>query len=65
MIVPGGGLTRYDGLAGAVFLAVAAYVATSELANGPLCLWAWTFGIGGVCLLISAGPRAWTGDWGR
>jgi hypothetical protein len=55
-------MTRYDGHAGAVFLAIAAVIATSDLADGPLWWWAWSLGIGGALLLISAGIQAFIGD---
>ena len=54
-------MSRYDSSAGAIFVAIAAVIATSELYATPLGWLAWTSGIGGVCLLISAGIRAWIG----
>jgi hypothetical protein len=55
-------LTHYEGPVGAIFLAISACIASSDLMNGP-CWWlAWTFGIGGALLFIGAGIRGFLGD---
>jgi hypothetical protein len=52
-------VTRFEGPAGAIFVAVGTCIATSELMNGP-CWWlAWSFGAGGALLLIGEAIRAY------
>lgn len=55
------GVTRYDGPAGAIFVALAICLASACMIAGPLWWVPWALGVGGAFLLISAGIRLWIG----